>query len=120
MATAALSLVVIRSPNMEKSEAFYSALGLVFSKHAHGAGPEHYASEVGGITFEIYPQTEPASSTTATRIGFRVADVDTLIPILVDLGGRVDSAAKDSPWGRRAVIIDPTGHKVELVSDKLG
>lgn len=114
-ATAALSLVVIRSPDIEKSEAFYSALGLIFSKHAHGTGPEHYASEAEGVTFEIYPQTEPASSTTATRIGFRVADVDALIPILVDRGGRVDSAAKDSPWGRRAVIMDPTGHKVELL-----
>ncbi|MEO0934126.1 MAG: VOC family protein [Cyanobacteria bacterium J06641_2] len=25
------------------------------------------------------------------------------------------SPPKDSPWGRRAVILDPDGHKIELV-----
>jgi hypothetical protein len=110
-----LNLVVIRSRNIDKSVAFYSALGITFSKHAHGKGPEHYAYEEGAVTFEIYPETEPASATTATRIGFKVTELDSLLPILVERGGSIAIPAKDSPWGRRAVVIDPTGHKVELV-----
>jgi lactoylglutathione lyase len=115
MASSPLNLVVIRSPDIDKSAAFYSALGLTFSKHAHGKGPEHYASEEGGVTFEIYPQPDSDSTTTATRLGFKVADLDTVLPTLVELGESIASPAKDSPWGRRAVVIDPTGHKVELV-----
>jgi len=115
MATPSLNLVVIRSPDIDKSATFYSTLGITFSKHSHGKGPEHYASEEGGVTFEIYPEADSASATTATRIGFKVSDLDSLLPILVERGGRIASPAKDSPWGRRAVVIDPTGHKVELV-----
>ena len=117
MATAALNLVVIRSPNIDSSAAFYLALGITFSKHSHGTGPEHYASEDGGVTFEIYPETDSTLTTTATRIGFKVADLDALLPMLVERGGRIASPAKDSPWGRRAVLIDPTGHKVELLQE---
>ena len=51
-----LNLVVIRSPDIERACRFYSALGLAFTKHAHGTGPEHYACEIGGIVFEIYPR----------------------------------------------------------------
>ena len=115
MASTALNLVVIRSPDIDKSATFYAALGIIFSKHSHGSGPEHYASEGEGVTFEIYPEADPASATTATRIGFKVTDLDALLPILVERGGRITSPAKDSPWGRRAVVVDPTGHKVELV-----
>jgi predicted enzyme related to lactoylglutathione lyase len=115
MATSALNLVVIRSSDIDKSAAFYSALGITFSKHSHGNGPEHYASEGDGVTFEIYPEADSAGATTATRLGFKVTDVDALLPILVEKGGLIASPAKDSPWGRRAVVVDPTGHKVELV-----
>ena len=115
MATSALNLVVIRSPDIDKSATFYSALGTTFSKHSHGTGPEHYASEGDGVTFEIYPEADSAGATTTTRLGFKVTDLDDLLPILVEKGGRVASPAKDSPWGRRAVVVDPTGHKVELV-----
>lgn len=115
MPATALNLVVIRSPDIDKSAAFYSALGMTFSKHSHGTGPEHYASEEGGVTFEIYPEADSTSATTATRLGFKVTDLDSLLPILVERGGRIASPAKDSAWGRRAVMVDPTGHKVELV-----
>ena len=115
MPTATLNLVVIRSPDIDKSAAFYSALGLTFEKHSHGSGPEHYASQGDAMTFEIYPETDSSSSTTATRLGFKVADLDALLPLLVEKGGRIASPAKDSSWGRRAVVVDPTGHKVELV-----
>ena len=117
MASPALNLVVIRSPDIDKSSVFYSALGITFSKHSHGTGPEHYASEGEGVTFEIYPETDSASTTTGTRIGFKVSDLNVLLPILVERGGRIASPAKDSPWGRRAVVVDPTGHKVELVQE---
>jgi lactoylglutathione lyase len=113
--SSALNLVVIRSADIDKSAAFYSALGLAFSKHSHGTGPEHYASEGDGVTLEIYPEVDSDSATTATRLGFKVTNLDSLLSTLVEKGGRIASAAKDSPWGRRAVVVDPTGHKVELV-----
>jgi lactoylglutathione lyase len=110
-----LNLVVLRSPDLARAAAFYSRLGLKFTQHRHGSGPEHFAAELpGGGVFELYPVADGAS-TLGTRIGFRVPQVDEVIAALRDYPGAVISAPRDSEWGRRAVVVDPDGHKVELV-----
>lgn len=112
MNTAALNLVVLRSSDMERAAAFYSRLGLQFTKHRHGNGPEHFAAELGDAVFELYPLSPDGPSTLGIRIGFRVRSLDA---ILAGLGDAVIAPAKDSEWGRRAVIVDPDGHRVELL-----
>lgn len=114
MATAAaLNLIVIYSPDIERACQFYSALGMAFTKEKHGNGPEHYAAASGAIVLEIYPADEAASSI-CNRLGFRVQGLDELLPMLTTLGGTTVAMPKDSPWGRRAVMSDPDGRRVEL------
>jgi lactoylglutathione lyase len=112
-----LSLVVIRSGDLERSVLFYRTLGLEFVKHRHGAGAEHFACELGQAVFEIYPRSNDTDSTSATRIGFRVPSVDDAVTRLEELGVQIISPPQESPWGRRAVVIDPDGHKVELTRE---
>ena len=112
-----LNLVVLRAPDIEEAQRFYSLLGFSFTKHAHGSGPEHYAADSGAQIFEIYPQADAEGSTKSTRIGFKVRGVDAVVARLVSGGGKIVSPVKDSPWGRRAVVSDPIGHKLELVED---
>jgi uncharacterized glyoxalase superfamily protein PhnB len=71
---------------------------------------------VAGFVFEIYPIGSEQQPTTSTRIGFSVDDVDTVIRLLEEVGGKVISTPKDSEWGRRAVIKDLDGHSVELIT----
>ena len=113
-----LNLVVIRSVDLDRSEAFYGALGLFFDRHSHGSGPEHLATDPykDGYVFEIYPANEQVGSTKGTRIGFNVDAVDAYVDELVAAGGKITQAPHDSEWGRRAVVTDPDGHKVELVT----
>lgn len=100
---------------MARAAAFYSRLGLQFSQHRHGAGPEHFAAELpGGGVFELYPLSEGAS-TFGTRVGFRVPSLDEVLAALKDYPGAIVSAPRESDWGRRAVLADPDGHRVELV-----
>ena len=110
-----LNLVVIRSRDIDTSAKFYTLLGLVLHKHRHGHGEEHFATEIDETVFEIYPRTRDVDSTLGTRLGFAVADLDALMEALRDNGTQVISAPKDSPWGRRAVVADPDGHRVELL-----
>jgi lactoylglutathione lyase len=104
--------LVLRSLDMERAAAFYSRLGLQFTKHRHGKGPEHFAAELGDAVFELYPLSPDGPSTLGTRIGFRVTSLDS---ILVGLGDAVIAPAMHSEWGRRAVVVDPDGHRVELL-----
>jgi predicted enzyme related to lactoylglutathione lyase len=98
-----------------RAVAFYTRLGLRFSQHRHGNGPEHFSAELSGTVFEIYPAAQDGSSTLGTRIGFSVPSVDAALAAIADYPGAILSPPKNSQWGRRAVITDPDGHRIELV-----
>lgn len=115
MSNITLNLVVLRSPDIGRAAAFYARLGLRFSQHHHGSGPEHFAAELPGGVFELYPLSSDGQSTLGTRIGFRVPSVDAALAALRDYPGAILTPATDSEWGRRAVVADPDGHRVELV-----
>ena len=110
-----LNLVVLRSPDIARAVAFYTQLGLQFTRHGHGSGPEHFSAELPGGVFELYPLAPDGPSTLGTRIGFRVPSIDATIAALTASPVAVVSPAKDSEWGRRAIIADPDGHRVELL-----
>lgn len=114
MSAIQLNLVVIRSGNIDQAAVFYQQLGLSFIKHQHGTGLEHFASDMGCITFEIYPCTPGTVPTTATRLGFQVTSVDAIVWELKKHGASIISPPANSPWGRRAVVADPDGHRIEL------
>jgi lactoylglutathione lyase len=110
----ALNLVVIRSANSERTVQFYRALGLSFNQEQHGDGPVHYASTLGAIAFEVYPCAPGVGSAVEPRLGFRVPSIDQAVHAVTINGGRVLGPPKDSPWGRRAIVTDPDGRKVEI------
>ena len=113
-----LNLVVIRSADIERAAAFYRLLGLDFVKHAHGSGSEHFSSKLDQATFEIYPPRGGSDSTMGTRLGFGIASLDVTVTKLQKAGARIVSLPKASPWGRRAIVDDPDGHRVELTELK--
>ncbi len=115
MSGISLNLVVLRALDMERAVAFYSQLGLRFEAHRHGSGPEHFSAEFAGGVFELYPPTQDAPTTLGTRIGFSVPSVDAALEALAEYPGAVLCPAKNSEWGRRAVVVDPDGHRVELL-----
>ena len=109
-----INLIVLRSADIERAAHFYQVLGLELTKHRHGTGPEHYAAELEGLVFEIYPRQKETDTSIGTRIGFRVPSVDETIAAVEKVGAKVVSLPKDSVWGRRAVVDDLDGHRVEL------
>ncbi len=112
-----LNLIVLRVSDIEHSRSFYQLLGLQLWKHAHGSGPEHYVSQLNDTTLELYPATPDHPVSSSTRIGFSVSDVDGLVAkVLTVAGAKVVVAPKLSEWGRRAVVADPDGHRVELTN----
>lgn len=109
-----LNLIVIRTKDLEISKRFYETLGICFSYEQHGNGEKHLSAVLLGIVFEIYPRSN-VLHTSAVRLGFRVSSVDKVIEDLEENEVVVLSSPRDSQWGRRAVILDPDGHKIELI-----
>lgn len=109
-----LNLIVIKVSDLSPSVSFYESLGLRFVEEQHGNGPVHYSCDVGGTIFEIYPSDENSGGQDV-RLGFVVDDgLDQIVGQLEENGSKVISHPKNSPWGRRAVIADPGGHRIEL------
>jgi lactoylglutathione lyase len=117
MNTVRVNLLVLRVADIDRAAAFYRLLGFEFSRHAHGTGPLHYASDADGFVFELYPATADQGVSASTRIGFAVENVDDIAAKLgLFAGARLVTAPKDTEWGRRAVVADPDGHRIELVA----
>jgi predicted enzyme related to lactoylglutathione lyase len=114
-----LDLVVLRAREPQVLASFYSKLGLHFCAERHGNGPEHMACDTGRGVVEIYPYTDPASSTRAVRLGFRVTAIDERCLAITATGGRLLRAPRPSPWGKRATIEDPEGHIIDLVEEEV-
>ncbi len=109
-----LNLLVIYARDVETSKAFYERLGLQFVAEQHGNGPRHYAATMNGTVFEIYPCTG-GQERGSVRVGFTVPSLDRVVEDLRTHGNRIISEPKASPWGRRAVLADPDGVRVELM-----
>lgn len=108
------NLIVLRSSDMQKLADFYSNFGMAFTKHRHGKGPEHYGTEDCGIVFEIYSKRNESDRTLDVRFGFEVDDIDGILKKIEPYDYKVISEPKDSPWGRRMVLDDIEGHRIEL------
>jgi len=111
-----LNLIVLRAKDIERLGRFYEALGLSFVRERHGSGPEHLTARTGEMTFEIYPCVQQ-QDTRGIRIGFNVDHPAERLAIAVLHGATIVTALGNGPWGERAVIADPEGHIVELVSN---
>ena len=113
---ARLNLTVIRSKDIHTSVKFYKLLGLQFELHSHGKGPKHYATVDSETVFEIYPASDKFPVTVGTRIGFKVNCCEQLSSILMSSGYNALTMPTKSPWGMRAVFVDPDNHRVEIIS----
>ena len=110
------NLLVIRSSDIARAVTFYEAIGLSFAKHCHGSGPEHYTTAIDSLIFEIYPARTPTETTVATRIGFTVDSINSVVKKLTDLNATIQKQPSHSEYGQRAIVLDYDGHTVELMS----
>jgi catechol 2,3-dioxygenase-like lactoylglutathione lyase family enzyme len=111
-----LNLVVLKVRDLARSKTFYEALGLALVEEQHGQGPVHYSWSQNGIVFELYPAGEAKIAPGLIRLGFAVANVDAVVAAVENAGGGLATAPRDSAWGRRAVVRDPDGYRVEIAA----
>ena len=112
-----ISLVVIKTADIEKLADFYIGLGLEFTKHRHGKGPTHYCCEFEetGLVFEIYPLPKRVEHPDiTTRLGFYVEKLDQLVENLKSREVEIVKSPMMYDWGYSAIVKDIDGRVVEL------
>jgi lactoylglutathione lyase len=109
-----LTLLVLKTHQMDWLRTFYATLGIEFVEERHGNGPLHYSGRVGGTVFELYPLPADSGPSHETRLGFAVENLTETVRVLTSAGVEVITPAGRTPWGLRAVVRDPDGRTVEL------
>ncbi len=111
----ALTLLVLKTRQVEPLRLFYQTLGLLLSEEQHGSGPVHFAGRSGDVILEIYPlQDDGSLVNSSTRLGLTVENVDALVKALGGIGTKMVTPTKETAWGLQAVVKDPDGRSVEL------
>jgi lactoylglutathione lyase len=114
MADVSLTLLVLKTRQIEKLLVFYRTLGVEFVEEQHGKGQVHYSGKLDETVFEIYPATGDNSVDAAIRLGFGVPSLSEAVATLRSTGTPIVSEPKTTDWGIRAVVRDPDGRAVEL------
>ena len=114
MADVALTLLVLKTRQVDRLLAFYQALGIEFAEEQHGQGPCHHAGHLGAVVIEIYPLTDEVTVDSSTRLGFSVSDLAEVVRGLEGIGTIIVKQPMQTASGLQAVVKDPDGRSVEL------
>lgn len=96
--------------NVEKTAAFYRALG--FEQARHFPEMNVYAFRLGSSNYVMGPKPEGARSLAGAGVVLMPAtrDVDAVHEAALRLGARIVEPPTDQPWGSRTVTLeDPDG-----------
>jgi lactoylglutathione lyase len=114
-----IASLVLFAADVNNTADFYRTIGLDLEHEDHGEGPVHFAVDLGGVHFAIYP-TEQSGRAPALRAagnsfpGFYVAALDAVTESLRRMGARVLREHEQMPWGCRVVVEDPDGRAIEV------
>jgi lactoylglutathione lyase len=111
--------LVIYAADAARTAAFYRAVGVDLEDEDHGEGPVHFAVDLGGVHFAVYPAQAPGRAPArraggASFPGFYVTSLDQVTAALADLGAQVLQSHQEMPWGCRILAEDPDGRPVEV------
>jgi uncharacterized protein len=113
----------LNSKNFEASKAFYAALfGWTYDITSDTDGFKYVTGQVDGVSvagiMDATPMLPPEVPS-FWGVYFNVDDTDETVEKAVAAGATVANPADDSPFGRIAVLQDPTGAMFLLQSEKL-
>jgi predicted enzyme related to lactoylglutathione lyase len=115
MAHVSLTLLVLKTRQVERLRAFYQTLGVDLVEEQHGKGPLHFAGRAGAVVIEVYPLPDNGSPVdSSTRLGFAVENMVEIMRALERIGTKIVTPPKETAWGLQAVVKDPDGRSVEL------
>src|SRR5260370_32260712 len=100
MAHVSLTILVLKTRQVEQLRLFYQTLGVELVAEQHGKGPIHFAGRAGDMVIEVYPLPDDSRPVDAsTRLGFAVEDVAEVIQALERIGTMVVTPPKETAWG---------------------
>lgn len=113
------SSIAIRVCNLEAMLAFYSAALQIKFREVDTYGIRSQFGEVDGIMLKFVPIRDDADfkGYPVHQPGFRVPDVEAVINLALQYGGRQEGQIVRTDGRTQAAVRDPDGNTIELYSE---
>lgn len=114
MADVSLTLLVLKTRQVEQLRLFYQTLGIELTEEQHEKGPVQLAGRVGDVVIEVYPLPNDGTPVdSSVRLGFAVESLADVVQALQGIGTKI-TAPQKTAWGFQTVVRDLDGRAVEL------
>ncbi len=114
-----ISSLAIRTSNVEAMLNFYSQAFQVEFREVSTYGISSQFGEINGITLKLVPIRDEADfkNFPVHQLGFVVPDVEAVIALALQHGGRQEGRLIRTEGKTQAAIRDPDGNTIELYSE---
>ena len=112
----AFTSITINTAHLQDMLNFYQAIGFNFDVHKVKLGLEVHRAAYNGFEFSLCSMSkEVRTLVPALQLGFTVLNIDGVVAQLNKIPGAMSILdPTDLEDGRRAIVLDPDGHSVEL------
>ena len=109
-----ISAITLVTADMDRSVAFYEALGFVGVAGGPGTAFSTFRAGDGFLNIQLDPEHAPVAAIWGRPI-FWVDDVDAMYRRCRDAGYDTTTEPADAPWGERYFHVhDPDGHELSF------
>ena len=111
-----MTSITINTPHLQDMVVFYQNIGFQFTASKVEKGSEMHRAVHGGAEFCLYENSNPHETKIPNlQLGFQVTELDKTVASLAEVpGAMVILDPTDMPDGKKAIVIDPDGHAIEL------
>lgn len=111
-----ITSITINTPHLQDMLGFYQIIGFQFTASKVDKGSEVYKAHRDGLEFSLYSiQSAQRSPIPSLQLGFTITNVDKIVAALMKIPGVLCVLdPTDMPDGKKAIILDPDGHSIEL------
>ena len=111
-----ITSITITTPQLQDMLSFYQIIGFQFVASKVEKGSEIHRATHNGVEFSLYKTTNTLKSQVPSlQLGFMVTDLDGTVERLKRLSHVTCILdPTDMPDGKKAIMIDPDGHAIEL------
>ncbi|MGZ3769516.1 MAG: VOC family protein [Bdellovibrio sp.] len=111
-----ITSITINTPHLDHMLGFYQIIGFQFTASKVDKGSVVYRCSRNGLEFSLYSIKEsPKSPVPSLQLGFKINNIEKMVADLVKIPGAMTILdPTEMPDGKKAIVLDPDGHAIEL------
>lgn len=111
-----ITSITINTPHLQDMLNFYRIIGFQFIASKVDKGSEVYRATQNSVEFSLYSLANAQKSQIPSlQLGFKIPELEKTVGELIQVPGAMCILdPTDMPDGKKAIVLDPDGHSIEL------